>query len=115
MSDKAKQVLMVMGTHHSRMDYLASEFKERLGQVNCTGFIHPYGTGPDNQIHNEDLNLSDVGDALSMLYTFGLSTEIPSCQSNHIRACLVDTELRSVVSQEPNGLNEFRHTRMYLI
>ena len=62
MSDEAKPVLMVMGTHHSRMDYLASEFKERFGQVNCTGFIQPYSIDPDNQIHNEDLDLSDVGD-----------------------------------------------------
>ena len=62
MSKEVKSVLMVMGTHHSRMDYLASEFKERFDQVNCTGFIHPYGIDPDNQIRNEDLNLSDVGD-----------------------------------------------------
>ena len=69
MSDEAKPVLMVMGTHHSRMDYLASEFKERFGQVNCTGFIHPYDIGTDNQIRNEDLDLSYVsGDPLDALH-----------------------------------------------
>lgn len=62
MNDKAKPVLMVMGTHHARMDHLALEFKERFGQVNCTGFIQPYSIDPDNQIRNEDLDLSYVSD-----------------------------------------------------
>lgn len=69
MSKEVKSVLMVMGTHHARMDHLASEFKERFGQVNCTGFVHPYSIGADNQIRNEDLDLSDVGaDQLDALH-----------------------------------------------
>jgi len=61
MSAGAKPVLMVMGTHHVRMDHLSKELKERFGQVNCTGIVHPFNL-KSKWIGNKDLDLSMVGD-----------------------------------------------------
>ena len=61
MSARAKPVLMVMGTHHVRMDNLSKELKERFGQVNCTRIVHPYNF-ESKWIGNKDLDLSMVGD-----------------------------------------------------
>jgi len=69
MSAKAKPVLMVMGTHHVRMDYLSKELKERFGQVNCTGIVHPFNLKSNQWIGNKDLDLSMVGnDPLDALH-----------------------------------------------
>ena len=61
MNTKAKPVLMVMGTHHVRMDHLTKELQEQFGQVNCTGIVH-LSNIKSKKICNEDLDLSMVGE-----------------------------------------------------